>query len=760
MTSPDFHDRLQRYLSGELSEADAARLYQELLSDPAALDAFLAARETDHDLKRLLSPGAGDDAFLRGLLNARAATRQDPEAFVKSVSRAHAGGARRKTVRALASRNWSPLALVAAGLLVGAFAWLFLSLKSQGPTIVRRDSPPEPVSLEAPAPDPLKARVPVPEPGRAPESVRPSQKAADPLPPPQPKPAAENPPRVEPERKSEEPKPAPPRPPAPATVVAFATLEKARGKVFVVSGGRSSPASDGQPLAAGEGVHTEGSQSGALLSRPDATRLTLGADTQMLFAASRPEVAVLQGRLEVELGPREPGNEVFFTTPHAEIRAREARLTLTIGPASTTLELQRGAALFTNVLDGKTLDVKPGQKIMAQEIPGVERKRVDEAIRKGVEHLKNATSQGAEVFRIANCDELILLTLLVSGVGDFDPAVQKYLKSVLVAPLGRTYNVTLQAMALEELDRVRYQDRIAECAQFLVDNQCANGQWTYFGDPSPVSLVTETPTAVATSSKEAGADLFGRRAKPGVVRKLQLKRARSGPAQGDNSNAQYAALGLRACSDAGVAIPVETLQSAAGWWRKTQYPEDAGRGVATGEAGPARGWCYNDGKNPVNGGPCCVGPYQSMTAGAISSLMIYHHLLGTDWKKDVNVRLGMNWLTNYFTVSRNLGMDVAFRSVNGGTTPPETYQYYSLYALERVGVFSGQEKMGRHSWYGEGAKYILGKQRADGSWSEPSQSSHPTWDTCFALLFLRRATRPLADVASEDRVVPRLPRDK
>jgi hypothetical protein len=30
-------------------------------------------------------------------------------------------------------------------------------------------------------------------------------------------------------------------------------------------------------------------------------------------------------------------------------------------------------------------------------------------------------------------------------------------------------------------------------------------------------------------------------------------------------------------------------------------------------------------------------------------------------------------------------------------------------------------------------------------------ADHAIWDTCFAILFLRRATRPLRDVASEDR---------
>jgi hypothetical protein len=112
-------------------------------------------------------------------------------------------------------------------------------------------------------------------------------------------------------------------------------------------------------------------------------------------------------------------------------------------------------------------------------------------------------------------------------------------------------------------------------------------------------------------------------------------------------------------------------------------------------------------------------------------------------------------MTSYFSVSRNNGMDQSFKTVNGGTTPPGTYHFYNLYALERVGVFSGQEKLGRHPWFADGAKFILGNQKADGSWTDGSQSSHPTWDTCFAILFLRRATRPLEDVPSVDHALPR-----
>jgi hypothetical protein len=756
MTPKDFQERLQRSLNGELSEEEAAQLYRDLLADPKALEEFLAARSMDHDLRRLLAPEAKDDAFLRGVLNARSTSRQDTEAFVRSVTRAWTAGK--------ASRKLTLPLLLAAAAVVAVVALWFLVPTSSAPTKETAIAPkpaPERAKIEEP---PIRVE---PEPKIVPERpkdvVPAPEKRSDPVPPPSSAPsrgASEGkPPPPTPAIPEEKPKPAPeaaPAPPKPAprpTVTAYATLQKIKGEVFVTAGGRKSAATDGQPLSPGQGVLTEGGQSSALLSRHDATRVTLGGDTQIAFADGRSEIALFQGKVDVEAEPMDSGREVLFTTTHAAVRSQTCRFTLTSGPLSTGLQVHQGAAVFTNVWDGKTSEVKAGQRVFAQDPPGIDRKRIDDAIRRGVAFLRKSPSQGIETFGIVNCDELMLLTLLSAGMGESDSDVQKYLKNVLASGLSKTYLVSLQAMALEELDRVKYQDRIAECAQFLVDNQCANGQWSYSGEPSKVTLVSQSDVATP-AAREAGPDLFGRRSKANVVRRLQLKKTRDGLSQGDNSNAQYAALGLRACSEAGIAIPAATIQRAADWWRKCQYPDPAGRGVATGEL-VGRGWCYNDGKNPVNGGPCCSGAYASMTAGAVSSLMIYDHLLGADWKKDLAVRTGMAWMTIYFTVSRNLNMDQSFKTVNGGTTPPETYLYYSLYALERVGIFSAQEKLGRHPWFAEGARYILGKQKADGSWNEPSESSHPTWDTCFAILFLRRATRPLEDVPSVDRTLPK-----
>jgi hypothetical protein len=364
---------------------------------------------------------------------------------------------------------------------------------------------------------------------------------------------------------------------------------------------------------------------------------------------------------------------------------------------------------------------------------------VDEAIRKAAAWLKTAPSP-AEGNGIENSDELILLALLHAGLPTSDARVSELLKGVLEAPLTSTYKVAVQAMALEELDRVKHQARVYHCAQFLVDNQAESGQWGY-GTPTPLGEPPGgTPTPGAERKAPAAADLsaVAPREKPKVVRRIPVKAQRSGEG-GDNSNSQYAALGLRACHDAGIVLPRETVERAAAWWRRNQAgavrddDDDEAPGkrkpVATPGGRQARGWGYGGGERDVTG---------SMTAGAVGALVIYAHILGQDWKKEPSVASGVAWLADNFTVTRNPGQG-------------QEWHFYYLYGLERAGVLYDAPTFGRHAWYTAGAKFLLQSQKPDGSWSDGGDEENATWNTCFAVLFLRRSTRPVVDVPSVDR---------
>jgi hypothetical protein len=378
----------------------------------------------------------------------------------------------------------------------------------------------------------------------------------------------------------------------------------------------------------------------------------------------------------------------------------------------------------------------------AQGRPGVDPKRVSLAIMKGLAYLKTAESPGN--FMSKNADELILLTFVHAGVSQEDARFKALFAKMLEAPLERTYNVALQAMVLEELQRVKYQARIYQCAQFLADNQCTNGQWSY-GTPTtftegtvvPAPLRT-VPTGTAKKAVKTGVRDFGAdddpRDKPKVVTHLAVKKNRDAGSKGDNSNSQYAALGIRASHDSGIVFPQEMIELARKYWISEQQKGGDVQGkdaVATGGGAAAapRGWGYHEEKD----GPA----YGSMSAGAIGAVCIYDSMLALNWKKDKPVVDGLGWLAKNFSVTDN--------PAHG-----KEFHYYYLYALERVGMLYDTPTIGTHDWYAEGANRLLEEQRADGSWGSEERLDKPEWGTCFAILFLKLATRRLNDVASED----------
>src|SRR5204862_1004071 len=123
--------------------------------------------------------------------------------------------------------------------------------------------------------------------------------------------------------------------------------------------------------------------------------------------------------------------------------------------------------------------------------------------------------------------------------------------------------------------------------------------------------------------------------KPRPKNTIVITQQRSGGASGDNSNSQYASLGLRACADANVKIPLEVCNLAKKWWIDSQSPDESGskldkNAVGTGgEVTRIQGWDY---KNANEQG--AKGPYHAMTAGAVGAVAIYDYLLGVNWKKD------------------------------------------------------------------------------------------------------------------------------
>ncbi len=375
----------------------------------------------------------------------------------------------------------------------------------------------------------------------------------------------------------------------------------------------------------------------------------------------------------------------------------------------------------------------------------VDQAGVDKAIEKGLHFLKTSDSPKSHV---GDSDELKLLTFLEGGTPASDPVVAGLVAKCVEAPLEKTYSVALLAMCLESLDRVKYQQKIAQCGQFLLDNVKPNGGFAYgeataFVNDVPYKMPKKDVASGGGTAKPVDVGMGEGKEKPKVLNKIKLTKKKDGPAErSDNSNCQYAALGMRACFDAGIVFPKEIVERCRTYWIATQHPGEKGEAkgrpsVASGSGipvGDPRGWCYSDGQ----GAECGHGgnAYSSMTAGAIGAICIYDYILGKDWKKEKPVLDGLAWLDKNWSMKENIGPPETSRGAANG------WLYYYLYAVERTGMLYDTALIGNHDWYLDGARELLGAQKPDGSW-DASHFKHPTWDTCFAILFLKRATKRL-----------------
>lgn len=176
---------------------------------------------------------------------------------------------------------------------------------------------------------------------------------------------------------------------------------------------------------------------------------------------------------------------------------------------------------------------------------------------------------------------------------------------------------------------------------------------------------------------------------------------------GDLSNTQYAALGLWAATKAGVAIEPRVWERLATAVR--DYQARDGGFVYTSDGGGSTG---------------------SMTAAGVAVLAICEIELRRTgrWPAKLDQAVnkararGLAWLTANFSVTTN---------PRGGA-----WLFYYLYGLERMGALAGVRRLGTHDWYDEGSAFVVAEQHEDGSWLNGTDLS----ETCFALLFLRRAT--------------------
>jgi hypothetical protein len=250
---------------------------------------------------------------------------------------------------------------------------------------------------------------------------------------------------------------------------------------------------------------------------------------------------------------------------------------------------------------------------------------VERAIRDGIHFLKSRQAADGSWPGVEGVTELATLALLTSGVPRDDPVLTRAVAAVLrddpsaIAPGHRTYTVALHAMVLAAADPEAYREQIARDAAWLVGAQLR-----------PDRGVGQ-PLLWRGGARPVGGSWTYHEGAGGV---------------GDNSNTQYAMLGLNAASEAGVAIPAAVWQAAWLYWAACQRPDG--------------GWSYRVG-NPQS--------TASMTTAGISSLIIAGSrlfrstevLAGSTVRHcgqeevDVHLERGLAWLGSNFSVHTNLG---------------------------------------------------------------------------------------------------------
>lgn len=337
---------------------------------------------------------------------------------------------------------------------------------------------------------------------------------------------------------------------------------------------------------------------------------------------------------------------------------------------------------------------------------------VDAAVKKGADFLLKRYEKGLDPRLMGWNLELLMLALCHANVERENEIFQKGLRELETSKLEYTYRVSSLAMALSRIDPVKYQRRIAHCAQWLVDTQLVGGEWGY---PGTVSQAGEIPKPIDVAPPKI--DSSAR-----IKIKRQPNKGLEMKVNGDISNTQFAVLALKACADAGIEIPKETWSGALAFVQVNQNPDGGW------------GYCYGGEKDPAS--------YASMTCAGVTTMAVCRHALGhKDVAKDTPVKVALSWLGKTFRADKNANVE------NGHITDPGRWLFYYLYSIERTGMILGLDSIGKEKWYPAGAKHLLAQQKEDGSWwtgaLPKAEEMDVTADTCFAILFLTRATPPL-----------------
>jgi hypothetical protein len=296
---------------------------------------------------------------------------------------------------------------------------------------------------------------------------------------------------------------------------------------------------------------------------------------------------------------------------------------------------------------------------------------------------------------------LATLALLESEVPKNDPAVQRAVGQVRsqVGTNQHTYTVALCIMLLDRVGDRRDRDLIQSLGTRLRDGQLGNGDWTY---TVPLAQ-TGAPNRVLITGR------------------------------GDNSNTQFAVLGLWIARRHGVAVD-DQLQRCGRFFENTFHQNSGGWGYTANSSATPAMTCAG-----LIALAAAHGSQTSLRAGVGAEGI--KAAIKPDARPAAGPRVGDR--NDDARANPNLLRDPkvqsALRYLKGtlqGNAGLQLGDLYYLWSIERVGVIYGMPKIGAVDWYAVGSDHAVRNQRADGSW-------HRNWgsvpETSFVLLFLNRS---------------------
>jgi hypothetical protein len=346
------------------------------------------------------------------------------------------------------------------------------------------------------------------------------------------------------------------------------------------------------------------------------------------------------------------------------------------------------------------------------------------------------------------------LTLLECDVAPDDPSVRKAVKVLRpeIAGMSHTYALATTILFLDRLDEPSDVPLIQWMAVRLLAGQGSSGGWTYecpLMGRDEVRRLTVQLRARPAPPKGAPGNAPDPRALPqGVQQAVKLINPLGRPGLSDNSNTKFATLALWVARRHGVPVD-KALALVETRFRTTQNGDG--------------GWGYIPNSPGV-----LARSFGTMTCAGLLGLAIghgsAHEMVANaggkaprapakpprDPAQDPAIRAGLVVLGNLIggPLDNQVRNQIAIFNPKGD-------EFYFLWALERVAVAYGLDSIGNKDWYAWGSQYLLANQKPDGSWQGRYGGGV---DTCFALLFLRRAnlSKDLS-VILRGRVQPEVP---